>query len=139
MKHIVTIWGANFSCVEELEAFIETGYDDDGDTIPSDFLASIGCSCIDEDFLEMHFHNNEEERRAFTEYLRSGYLPDQPFAEQLPATIGETVRDYNSIILLCGSDSPYGAINEELFEIVEKDLPASSSIKLLASVVYESR
>ncbi|MCQ6562797.1 hypothetical protein NNL21_29415 [Paenibacillus mendelii] len=42
------------------------------------------------------------------------------------------VRAYNSVILLYGNDSPYGAINDELFQIVEADLPTSSSAALLA-------
>ncbi|AJS58627.1 immunity 22 family protein [Paenibacillus sp. IHBB 10380] len=139
MKHIVTIWGANFSSEEELEAFVETVYDDDGDALPSAFLASIGCSWIDGDFLEIHFFNNEEERMAFIEYLRLEYSPHEPFVEQLPATIDETIRAYNSIILLYGNDSPYGVINDEMFQIDEVGLPTGSSTFLLASVKYESQ
>ncbi|WP_028551631.1 immunity 22 family protein [Paenibacillus sp. UNC451MF] len=139
MKHIVTIWGANFSSEEELEAFVETDYDDDGDALPSAFLAGIGCSWIDEDFQELHYFNNEDERKAFIEYLRLEYSPHEPFAEQLPAKIAETIQAYNSIILLYGNNSPYGAINDELFQIVEAGLPTGSLVVLLTSVGYESR
>ncbi|WP_314589064.1 immunity 22 family protein [Paenibacillus terrigena] len=138
MKHIVTIWGANFSSEEELEAYIKTEYDDDGDAIPSAFLASIRCSWIDEDFLEMHFFNDEEDRMAFIAYLRLEYSSHEPFVEQLPAMIAESIRAYNGIILLYGNDSPYGATNDELFQIDEAGLPVDSSAVLLASVEYES-
>ncbi|MFD0715613.1 immunity 22 family protein [Paenibacillus sp. GCM10027626] len=139
MKHIVRIWGANFSSEEELEAFVETVYDDDGGALPSAFLVSTGYSWIDEDFLEMHFFNNAEEHIAFIQYLRSEYSPHDSFVKQLPATIDESIRAYNSIILLYGNDSPYGAINDELFQIVEADLPTGSSTILLARVEYETR
>ena len=68
-----------FSCEEELEAFVETVYDDDGNSLSSGFLASIGCSWIDEDFLEKHFFNNVEEHLAFIQYLRSEYSPHDSF------------------------------------------------------------
>lgn len=139
MKHIVTLWGANFSSAEELETFVETVDDDAGEALPSAFLASIGCSWIDEDFQELHFFNNEEERTAFIEYLRLEYSPHEPFVEQLPATIDETIRAYNSIILLYGNDSPYGAINDEMFQIVEAGLPIVSLVDLLARVEYEGK
>ncbi|GIN90050.1 hypothetical protein J22TS1_11010 [Siminovitchia terrae] len=50
----------------------------------------------------------------------------------------ESIRAYNSIILLYGNDSPYGAVNDELFQIVKADLPAGSTANLLAGVEYES-
>ncbi|GAA3413277.1 immunity 22 family protein [Paenibacillus hodogayensis] len=139
MKHIVMIWGANISSSEELEAFVESVYDDDGDALPSAFLASIGRSWIDGDFLELHVVGNEEERIAFIEYLRLEYSPHEPFVEQLPAALDETVQAYNAVILLYGNDSPYGAVNEEMFQWAEEGFPAASSVVLLASVQYESR
>ncbi|MFX3632384.1 MAG: immunity 22 family protein [Candidatus Pristimantibacillus sp.] len=138
MKHIVMIWGANFSSEEELEAFVEMVDDDEGEVLPSAFLASIGCPRIDEDFQEMHFFNNEDDRMEFIQYLRLEYSEHESFVEQLPATIDETIRAYNSIILLYGNDSPYGAINDELFQIVEAGLPTGSFVDLLASVEYKA-
>ena len=136
MKHIVTIWGANLDSEQKLEAFVETEYDDDGDARPSAFLASTGCSSIDEDFLEIHFVQNDEDRLDFLSYLRLDYSADESFADHLPTSIGDTFRAYNSIILVYGNDSPYGPINEELFQ--DTALPAEGAAVLLARVVYET-
>ncbi|WP_152393230.1 immunity 22 family protein [Paenibacillus guangzhouensis] len=136
MQHLVTIWGANLNSEEELEAFVGTVYDDDGDAQPSAFLASTGCSSIDEDFLEIHFVQHEEDRLAFVSYLRQDYSADESFYEHLPTSIGETLRAYNSIILVYSNDSPYGSMNEELFQITA--LPEDGAAILLASVVYET-
>ncbi len=138
MKHIVTIWGANFSTEEELEAFTETLYDDEGDARPSAFLISIGCSWIDEDFQELHFFRAEEDRKSFINYLRLEYSQHQAFVEQLPAAIDEAIQAYNAIILQYGNQSPYGTINEELFRINKAGLQAVASPVLLACVEYES-
>ncbi|UQZ81139.1 hypothetical protein SK3146_00295 [Paenibacillus konkukensis] len=138
MKHIVTIWGTPASSEKELNAFTETVYDDDGEALLSPFLNGIGCSWIDEDFMERHYFGDEEERTAFIEYLRSDYAPHEAFAERLPEAIGEAIRAYPSVIILYGNDSPYGAINESLLAIAEAGPPAGSAAALLAIVEYES-
>ncbi|MFF2889322.1 immunity 22 family protein [Paenibacillus sp. NPDC057967] len=139
MQHIVTVWGARFSSEDELAAFVETLYDEDGEAQPSVFLDNIGCSWLDDDFLELHFLSDAEERAAFVSYLRSEYAPHDAFADQLPATIGEALEGYNSIILVSGSNSSYGAINEELFQIAKTGAQPGSPAVLLAAVEYESR
>ncbi|WP_010268816.1 immunity 22 family protein [Paenibacillus senegalensis] len=136
MRHIITIWGANFSSEEELVAYVESAYDDDGEEVlPSAFLESIGHSSIDRDFLELHFLSNEEEHTAFIQYLKSEYSSHDSFVNLLPPTMDESIRSYNSILLLSGNDSPYGAVNEELFHIVKADLPVDAPA-LLASIEY---
>lgn len=107
MKHIVTIWGTNFLSKEELAVFFAAGYDKAGNAQPSAFPASIGVPSIEEDFLETHYLGSEEERAAFVQYIRQDYSPHGRLAEQLPATFDEWIRDYNSILLLYGNDSPY--------------------------------
>lgn len=133
MKHIVTIWGANFSSEDELRTFVEIEYDEDGDALLTDFMEKVGLSWIDEDFLEIHFFNNEEERKEFIDYLHHHYLSHNQFMKQLPSTLNESIHPYNSIILLYGNDSPYGSINDELFQFTESD----PSIGLIASISYE--
>ncbi|MFD0589318.1 immunity 22 family protein [Paenibacillus sp. GCM10027627] len=139
MKHIVKIWGANFSSEEELHAYVEAVYDNDGEAQPSAFLAELGYRYIDKDFLEAHFFNNEEERIAFIQYLKIDYSPHGSFGKQLPAAIDEYMRAYHSIILLYGNDSLYGAINDELFQSDQSDSLPSSLICLIASIEYESQ
>ncbi|REK71933.1 immunity 22 family protein [Paenibacillus paeoniae] len=139
MRHIVTVWGAHFSSEDELAAFVETLYDEDGDALLSDFEDSIGSDGIDEDFMEIHHLNDEEEQLAFIQYLKSEYVPDDSFVNGLPATINESIKPYNSIILVSGSDSPYGSINEELFQFDKADVESDSPVVLLTSVEYEGR
>ncbi len=76
---------------------------------------------------------------AFIAYLRLEYSPHELFVKQLPATIDETIQAFNSIILVYGNDSPYGAINDTLFQIVDASLSTGSSAVLLTSVEYETR
>ncbi|UVI27744.1 immunity 22 family protein [Paenibacillus spongiae] len=137
MKNIVMIWGANFASEEELYAYVESRYDDDGDVLPSGFMASIGGSWIDDDFLEAHFLVDDVERGEFTVYLHEEYSPHELFAEQLPNAFEASIRAYNSIILLYGNDSPYGAVNEVLFAIEAVGREGSAAV-LLASIEYET-
>jgi Immunity protein 22 len=133
MKHIVTIWGANFASEAELHSYVEIEYDEDGDALLSGFMEKIGLSWVDEDFLEIHFINKMEDREEFIDYLHKHYSSHSQFVKQLPPSLNESIRAYNSIILLYGNDSPYGSINDELFQFTESD----SSTGLIASISYE--
>ncbi|RJE86278.1 hypothetical protein D3P07_19600 [Paenibacillus sp. 1011MAR3C5] len=65
------------------------------------------------------------------------YAPHDAVADQLPATIGDALKDYNSIILISGSGSPYGPIHEELFQMAKTGAQPGSPAVLLAVVEYE--
>lgn len=135
MKQIVTVWGANFAGEDELGGFVQTGWDDDGEAVPSLFMRTIGTSRIDEDFMEVHYVGREYSLEAFADYLRSEYRSDDmSFAERLPANLEETLGNYNSFIVVYGNDSGYGAVNDELFTIGGR--PEGSAAALLLRVVF---
>jgi hypothetical protein len=123
--------------VQELDDFVQPIWDENGDAWPSAFLTSIGVSSVDDDFLEVHFLPDDEAHAAFADYLRREYSPDESFAEHLPPKIDEKIRACNSIILLYGNVSPYGAVNDVLFSIATPGHPSSTTVQLLESVMYE--
>ncbi|WP_025847957.1 immunity 22 family protein [Paenibacillus ehimensis] len=140
MKHVVAIWGANCRSEEELAAFVESGYTEDGDAIPSEFVSSTGLSWIDEDFMEIHWLPDEESCEAFVQYLKLDYAsdPDQ-FAPQVPDSLRESMAPYPSVIMLYGNDSRYGSVNEALFSLAESGSGAGQpSVPLIAKIVYET-
>ncbi|ALS26322.1 immunity 22 family protein [Paenibacillus cisolokensis] len=138
MKHVVTVWGANFRTEEELRAFVEPVSHDDGETLPSEFMTRSGIGWFDADFMETHFINSDEERRMFIAYMHRDYSPHEQFAEHLPATLYASIGLYNSIILLYGNDSPSGAVNEQLFRIARSGAAPGSSAILVAGIEYET-
>lgn len=139
MKHIVMIWGAHFSSEKELIAFVEPAWDEDGEAQPSAFVRSIGVMSVDEDFLEAHYLGSDREREEFAGYVKEEYAPHKPFAERLPASFEADLRDCNSIILVYGNDSPYGPVNDALFQYAGSNRSAhGSQLTLVASVEYET-
>ncbi|WP_216651807.1 hypothetical protein [Paenibacillus sp. NEAU-GSW1] len=114
----MTLWGASFSNNEDLKSRFDR---------------------FDEDFMEIHEICHEEERKSFIEYLQTEYSQDDPFAEQLPLNLEQLIHPYQSIVVLYGNDSSYGAINFELFEMSQSDIPFEAKAALLASIVYEAK
>lgn len=140
MKHVVAIWGVNCRSEEELAAFVEPDYTEDGEAIPSEFMRSTGLSWIDEDFMEMHLLPDEESREAYVQYLKLDYAsdPDQ-LAPQVPDSLRESMAPYPSVIVLYGNDSRYGSINEALFSLKETGSgDRRQSVPLIAKIVYET-
>lgn len=140
MKHVVAMWGANCRSEEELAAFVEQGYTEDGDAIPSEFMVSTGLSWIDEDFMEIHLLPDEESRKAFVQYLKLDYVSDsERFAPQVSDSLGESMAPYPSVIVLYGNDSRYGSVNEALFSLGESGSGAGQQpVPPIAKIVYET-
>lgn len=138
MKHIVMLWGADFSSIEQLESYVLPEYDEDGEAIPSPFITALGISSIDPDFAELHVLGTEEEHSEFVDYLRQEYSPYETFAELLPKGLEKRIRLYHSMIVLYGNDSRYGTVNEELFQLASSGLPENSAGNLVASITYET-
>ncbi|MGG3891267.1 immunity 22 family protein [Metabacillus fastidiosus] len=137
MEHIITIWGCNFKNEEELESYVEA--DKDGENAASEFANDIGLMWIDEDFMEIAFLASDKEQAEIIDYLNNDYSSDNEFTEQLPVSLLQGIRPYNSLILLYGNKSIYGSINEELFRMEKNlSLESCSDVRLVASVVYET-
>ncbi|XOK62277.1 immunity 22 family protein [Paenibacillus elgii] len=140
MKHVVAIWGVNCRSEEELAAFVELEYTEDGDVTPSEFMSSTGLSWIDEDFMEVHLLPDEESREALMQYLKQDYASDPGrFAPQVPDSLGESIAPYSSVIVLYGNDSRYGSVNEVLFSLAESGSEVRQQpVALIAKIVYET-
>ncbi|MFB0843561.1 immunity 22 family protein [Paenibacillus oleatilyticus] len=140
MKHVVAVWGANCRSEEELAAFVEPGYTEDGEAIPSEFMSGAGLPWIDEDFMEIHLLPDEDSREAFVQYLKQDYASDPGrFAPQVPDSLGESIAPYSSVIVLYGNDSRYGSVNEVLFSLAESGSEVGQQpVALIAKTVYET-
>ncbi|WP_289135507.1 immunity 22 family protein [uncultured Brevibacillus sp.] len=139
MRHVVTIWGANLQTEEELREFIEPIFDENGDVTPSSFLTATGLNWIDEDFFEVHLLKEPEVRSEFWTYLKEEYAPEgEAFSLQLSDDLKAKLEAYPAVILLYGNESPYGNINEQLFQLTEKGAEQGSPVVLLAKIRYET-
>lgn len=139
MRHVVTIWGTNLQTEEELQEFIEPIFDENGDVTPSSFHTATGLDWIDEDFFEVHLLGDAEVRNEFWAYLKEEYAPEaEAFSLQLSDDLKARLEAYPSVILLYGNESPYGNINEQLFQLKEKGSEQGSPVVLLAQVIYET-
>lgn len=65
MKHVVVVWGTDLHTEDELQAFLEPVYTEDGDMYPSEFMKATGLTWVDEDFFEVHAVAKAEERADF--------------------------------------------------------------------------
>ncbi|HBZ80239.1 MULTISPECIES: immunity 22 family protein [Brevibacillus] len=138
MKHVVVVWGTDLQTEDELQAFLEPVYTEDGDMYPSEFMKATGLTWIDEDFFEVHALGKAEERANFLEYLRQECVSaGASSAEKLPASLSDELADYPTVLLLYGQQTTYGTVNEELFSLSGERHVASTQVKLLAKIEYE--
>lgn len=139
MKHIVVVWGTDLHTEDELQAFLEPVYTEDGDMYPSEFMKATGLTWVDEDFFEVHAVAKAEERADFLEYLRQECVSDgEIFAEKLPTAFSEELTGYPTVLLLYGQQTAYGTVNEELFSLAGEPEAERARVKLLAKIEYEA-
>ncbi|MNW23328.1 hypothetical protein D3C74_00260 [compost metagenome] len=127
MQHIVTIWAGNFATDEEFMSYIAIVRDTNDERHASLFEQQSGLSDLDEDFMEAHYIRGPKERQEFIDYMRNDYSPHHAFTEHLPEGLEVLLAPYNSLILIYGNDSPHGAINECLLNLVEDPSSCASA------------
>lgn len=138
MKHVVAIWGTTLQTDEELQPFLQPEYTEDGDVIPSGFMAAAGLDWVDEDFFEVHAVAQVEERAAFLAYLqRECVSAGESFAEKIPPNLSGEIARFPTVILLYGQVTNYGTVNEALFALTGEQHVGDGLVELLATIEYE--
>ncbi|MBC1512141.1 immunity 22 family protein [Listeria booriae] len=95
---IVSLWLGNAENIEQLDNYVELNYDDDGESIPSEFLLDyqIDMDDIDEDFIEKAVLDKKYDN--FTSLLKDASYEEKIIPKLLKDYSIE--KDYNAVILL---------------------------------------
>ncbi|MBC1811744.1 immunity 22 family protein [Listeria booriae] len=95
---IVSLWLGNAENIEQLDNYVELKYDDDGESIPSEFLLDyqIDMDDIDEDFIEKAVLDKKYD--SFTSLLKDASYEEKIIPKLLKDYSIE--NDYNAVILL---------------------------------------
>lgn len=94
----VSLWVGQADTSGALDAYLQVGYSDDGDFIPSPFARDFGIRYYDEDFREAQHY--ERPSRSVRNLLK-GYSYDSVIIREFVQLFGELFPvDVNAVILL---------------------------------------
>jgi len=95
---VVSLWIGQADSSDALDAYMQTGYSDDGDFIPSPFAKDFGIRYYDEDFREAQHY--EKPSRSVRELLR-GYSYDDVVIPKFVQLLGESFpEEVNAVVML---------------------------------------
>lgn len=99
---LVSIWFGKCSTYEELKKYVAVNYTEDGDAEDSRFEKDFDIEYLDEDFMEINFHNTP--LKSFSEMLKNhSYF--RSIISSFLGKFGDTLDEqYNSLILLYDFD-----------------------------------
>jgi hypothetical protein len=94
---VVSLWVGQADSPDALDAYLEFGYTEDGDRIPSPFAADFGIR-YDEDFREAQYYDNPSRS---VRGLLQGYSYDGVIVPKFVQLLGESLpEDVNAVVLL---------------------------------------
>jgi hypothetical protein len=95
---VVSLWIGHADSSDALDAYLLTGYSEDGDFIPSPFARDFGIGYHDEDFREAQHYENPS---RFVRVLLRGYSYDNVIIPKFIQLLGELLpEEVNAIVLL---------------------------------------
>jgi hypothetical protein len=95
---VVSLWVGESDSPDALDAYLQVGYSEDGDFIPSPFARDFGIRYYDEDFREAQHY--EEPSRSVRDLLK-GYSYDSVIIPKFVQLLGDSFPvDVNAVILL---------------------------------------
>jgi hypothetical protein len=95
---VISLWAGQADSAHALDAYLQVGYSDDGDLIPSRFARDFGIRYYDEDFREARHY--EKPSRSIRQLLK-GYSYDSVIIPKFVQLLGELVPDdTNAVVLL---------------------------------------
>jgi hypothetical protein len=95
---VVSLWVGQADSADALDAYLQVGYSEDGDFIPSAFARDFGIGHYDEDFREAQQY--AEPSRSVPDLLK-GYSYDSVIIPKFVQLLGRSFPvDVNAVILL---------------------------------------
>ena len=113
---IVSIWLGNMKTQDQLDAYIDVTYDEEGDAIPASFFVDFNIDMIDvdEDFIEKEVL---EEASDDISMLLTGCSYDDKILSRINEEV-KLKKSYNSIILIYNFQYDNSVSNFEGFNFV---------------------
>ncbi|RJE11551.1 immunity 22 family protein [Bacillus cereus] len=113
---MVSIWLGNMKTQDQLDAYIDVTYDEEGDAIPASFLVDFNIDMIDvdEDFIEKEVL---EEASDDISMLLTGCSYDDKILSRINEVV-KLKKSYNSIILIYNFQYDNSVSNFEAFDFV---------------------
>lgn len=98
LQEHVSLWMGIANNEDDLDAYVQQGYSDDGDLTPSQFMKDFNIPSYDEDFLEAEFLENPV---AAIAQLLQGFSYDDQLIPRFTAICGnETDFKASAVVLL---------------------------------------
>lgn len=113
---MVSIWLGNMKTQDQLDAYIDVTYDEEGDAIPASFFVDFNIDMIDvdEDFIEKEVL---EEASDDISMLLTGCSYDDKILSRINEVV-KLKKSYNSIILIYNFQYDNSVSNFEGFDFV---------------------
>ncbi|HFK1715446.1 immunity 22 family protein [Bacillus cereus] len=113
---MVSIWLGNMKTQDQLDAYIDVTYDEEGDAIPASFFVDFNIDMIDvdEDFIEKGVL---EEASDDISMLLTGCSYDDKILSRINEVV-KLKKSYNSIILIYNFQYDNSVSNFEAFDFV---------------------
>lgn len=112
----VSLWIGQADSPDALDAYMQTGYSEDGDLIPSPFARDFGIRYYDEDFREAQHY--EKPSRSIRDLLR-GYSYDDVVIPKFIQLLGESFPEEVNVVVMLYNFKYVGSVQENTGEGVK--------------------